>query len=65
MRKAAFTEHQIITVLKSVEAGRTVRDICREAGFPETSYYYHKAKVGGMTTLITKRFKNRRTKAAG
>lgn len=32
MRKARFTEHQIITVIKSVEAGRTVKDVCREAG---------------------------------
>jgi len=32
MRKARFTEHQIIAVLKSVEAGRTVKDVCREAG---------------------------------
>ncbi len=35
MRKARFTEHQIITVLKSVEAGRTVKDVCREAGLSE------------------------------
>lgn len=37
MRKIRFTEHQIIAVLKSVEAGRTVKDVCREAairGFP-------------------------------
>ncbi|MBN3192251.1 hypothetical protein EXT57_16200 [Pectobacterium brasiliense] len=26
MRKARFTEHQIIAALKSVEAGRTVKD---------------------------------------
>ena len=31
MRKIRFTEHQIIAVLKSVEAGRTVKDVCREA----------------------------------
>ncbi|ENU5850717.1 transposase, partial [Klebsiella pneumoniae] len=31
MRKARFTEHQIIAVIKSVEAGRTVKDVCREA----------------------------------
>ncbi len=35
MRKARFTEHQIIAVLKSVEAGRTVKDVCREAGISE------------------------------
>ena len=39
MRKARFTEHQIIAVLKSVEAGRTVKDVCREAGISEASYY--------------------------
>ncbi|WP_368678914.1 transposase [Dickeya zeae] len=30
MRKARFTEHQIIAVLKFVEAGHTVRNVCRE-----------------------------------
>ncbi|WP_349496799.1 transposase, partial [Escherichia coli] len=27
MRKARFAEHQIIAVIKSVEAGRTVKDV--------------------------------------
>lgn len=48
MHKARFTEHQIIAVLKSLEAGRTVKDVCREAGMPEASYYNWKAKYGGM-----------------
>ncbi|CAK8742731.1 hypothetical protein SODG_005985 [Sodalis praecaptivus] len=39
MRKARFTEHQIITVLKSVKAGRTVKNVCHEAGISEASYY--------------------------
>ncbi|EIC5160443.1 transposase, partial [Salmonella enterica] len=37
MRKARFTEHQIIAVIKSVEAGRTVKDVCREAGISEAT----------------------------
>lgn len=48
MRKARFTEPQIIAVLKSVEAGRTVKDVCREAAISEASYYNWKAKYGGM-----------------
>ncbi|EAA6040726.1 transposase, partial [Salmonella enterica subsp. diarizonae] len=48
MRKARFTEHQIIAVIKSVEAGRTVKDVCREVGISETTYYNWKSKYGGM-----------------
>lgn len=29
MRKARLTEHQNIAVIKLVEAGRTVKDICQ------------------------------------
>ncbi|KNF80155.1 transposase [Escherichia coli] len=28
MRTACFTEHQIIAVIKSIEAGRIVKDVC-------------------------------------
>ncbi len=45
MRKARLTEHPIIAVLKSVEVGRTVKDICRETGISETSYYNREAGV--------------------
>ena len=67
IRKARFTEHQIIAVLKSVEAGRTVKDVCREAGISEASYYNWKAKFGGMEASDVKRLKeleeeNRRLK---
>jgi len=30
MRKSKFSETQIIAILKAVEAGKTVRDVCRE-----------------------------------
>lgn len=37
MRKARFTEHQIIAVINSIEAGRTVKDVCRDAGISEAT----------------------------
>ncbi|WP_394546845.1 IS3 family transposase [Pantoea ananatis] len=58
MRKARFTEHQIIAVLNSVEAGRTVKDVCREAGISEASYYNWKAKFGGMEASDIKKMKD-------
>ena len=58
MRKARFTEHQIIAVLKSVEAGRTVKDVYREAGISEASCCNWKAKFGRMETSDIKKMKD-------
>lgn len=38
IRKAQFTEHQIITILKSVETGCIVKDVSPEASISEASY---------------------------
>lgn len=45
MRKARLTEHPIIAILKSVEAGWTVKDVCRETGISEACYYNREAVV--------------------
>lgn len=58
MRKAHFTEHQIIAVIKSIEAGRTVKDVCRETGFSEATYYNWKPKYGGMEAFDIKKIKD-------
>ena len=58
MRKARFTENQIVTVIKSVEAGRTVKDVCREAGISEATYYNWKARYGGMEASDIKKIKD-------
>ncbi len=58
MRKARFTEHQIIAVLKSVETGRTIKDVCREAGISEAPYNNWKAKYGGMEASDIKKMKD-------
>lgn len=58
MRKALFTEHQIIAVIKSVEAGRTVKDVCRETGISEATYYNWKSRYGGMEASDIKKIKD-------
>ena len=68
MRKSKFSETQIITVLKAVEAGRTVRDVCREHEISEATYYQWKSKFGGMEASDIRRLReleeeNRRLKA--
>ena len=41
MKKARFTETQILRVLKEVEGGRHVKDVCRENGMSEATYYIY------------------------
>jgi putative transposase len=53
--------------LESVEAGRTVKDVCREHEVSEAAYYQWKSKYGGMQASDTKRLReledeNRRLK---
>ena len=67
MKKSKYSEHQIISILKAVEAGRSVRDVCREHEVSEATYYKWKSKYGGMQAADIKRLReledeNRRLK---
>ena len=55
--KKRFTEEQIIGFLREVEAGVTVKDLCRRKGFSPASFYQWRAKFGGMSLPDAKRLK--------
>ena len=57
MKKMRYSEHQIIKVLKEVEGGRNVKDICREYIISEATYYNWNSKYGGMESSDIKRLK--------
>jgi putative transposase len=58
MRKSKFSENQIIGLLKEVEKGRTVKDVCREHSVSEATYYQWKAKYGGMDPSDVRRLRD-------
>ena len=67
MKRSRFTEAQIVRILKEVEGGRMVKEVCREYGMSDATYYNWKAKYGGMEASDIKRLKeleqeNRRLK---
>ncbi len=57
MKRGRFSEEQIIGILKQVEAGRPVAEVCREHGVGESTYYKWKSKYGGMDVNEARRLK--------
>lgn len=55
--KKRFTEEQIIRILKQHEAGAKTKELCREHGIGESTFYKWKAKFGGMDVSDAKKLK--------
>ncbi len=55
--KKRFTEEQIIGFLKEAEAGVAVKELCRQHGFSEASYYLWRSKFGGMEVSDAKKLR--------
>lgn len=47
--KKRFSEEQIIGFLREADAGLPVKELCRQHGFSEASYYLMKHGVGNTT----------------
>lgn len=48
MPKKTFSEEQILTILRAVEAGAGAAETCRKHGITETTFYRWKRKYQGM-----------------
>ena len=58
MKKKRFTEAQIVSILHQQELGKSVKDISRENGISDATFYNWKAKYGGMQISDVKRMKD-------
>ncbi|MBB3956966.1 putative transposase [Novosphingobium sediminicola] len=57
MKRARFTEEQIIGVLKEQETGAKTADLARRHGVSEGTIYNWKAKYGGLEVSEAKRLR--------
>ena len=57
MKKSRFTESQIKSVLKQLEAGVSVAELSMEHSVSTATLYQWRAKYGGMDTSMIKRLK--------
>jgi putative transposase len=57
LKKSQFTEEQILGVLRQVEGGRTIVDVCREHGISDATYHRWKGKYGGLEVSQLRRLK--------
>lgn len=57
MKKARFTQDQIIGILKEHQAGGTAADFCRKHGISDATFYTWRSKYGGMEVSEPRRLK--------
>jgi putative transposase len=68
MKRARFSEEQIIGVLKEAEAGAKVSEVCRRHGISDATFYTWRSKYGGLEISEMRRLRqleeeNRRLKS--
>ncbi len=57
MKGVRFTEEQIIAVLKQIEKGMPIKEVCRQHSLTQQTVYRWKAKFGGMDISDAKKLR--------
>lgn len=57
MKVSKYSNSQILSILKQVESGQVVPDVCREHGISSATFYKWRAKYGGMDVSMMSRLK--------
>lgn len=57
MKKSRYSEEQIIGFLKEADAGMPIKELCRQGGFSDATFYKWRSKFGGMEISDAKRLK--------
>jgi putative transposase len=57
MKGKRYTEEQILGVLKEVEGGKSVAEVCRSHGISEPTLYRWRSKYGGLEDSELRRLK--------
>jgi putative transposase len=58
MKKSRFSDEQIIGFIKQVEAGMTVKELCRKHGFSDAAFYKWRERFGGMNVPEARRLRD-------
>jgi putative transposase len=68
MKRARFSEEQIIAILKEAEGGAKAAELCRRHGISDATFYTWRSKYGGLEVSEMRRLRqleeeNRRLKS--
>jgi putative transposase len=64
MKTSRFTEEQIIGFLRQAEAGIPIKEVCRNGGFSDVTFYKWRSKFGGMEASEAQRLRELETENA-